>query len=266
MPVEVLGIGGVPHAGDQLSVVENEQRAREVAGYRQEKATDLRTATAPASLDTMFSALADKANLIEYPVVIKADVQGSTEAIVNALHKISNDEIKVRVLNSGVGAITESDVTLAHASGAPIVGFNVRPNAKAREMIERHKVRMKYFDVIYHLTDDIRQEMAGQWGPERIETVVGRAEVKEVFTSGKRDKAAGLLVTEGIIRKGIDARLTRGDVIVSQTTIASLRRFKDDVAEVRSGLECGVVLADTNDVKPGDMLEVFEVEMRDRTL
>ena len=266
MPVEVLGIGGVPLAGDQLSVVENEQRAREVASYRQEKATDLRTASAPASLENMFSALADKANLIEYPVVIKADVQGSTEAIVNALHKISNDEIKVRVLNSGVGAITESDVTLAHASGAPIVGFNVRPNAKAREMIERHKVRMKYFDVIYHLTDDIRQEMAGQWGPERIETVVGRAEVKEVFTSGKRDKAAGLLVVEGFIRKGIEARLTRADVIISQTTIASLRRFKDDVAEVRGGVECGVVLADTNDVKPGDMLEVFEVEMRDRTL
>ena len=266
MPVEVLGIGGVPLAGDQLSVVENEQRAREVASYRQEKATDLRTTTAPASLENMFSALADKANLIEYPVVIRADVQGSTEAIVTALHKISNDEIKVRVLNSGVGAITEGDVTLAHASGAPIVGFNVRPNAKAREMIERHKVRMKYFDVIYHLTDDIRQEMAGQWGPERIETVVGRAEVKEVFTSGKRDKAAGLLVVEGFIRKGIDARLTRADVIVSQTTIASLRRFKDDVAEVRGGVECGVVLADTNDVKPGDMLEVFEVEMRDRVL
>jgi len=266
LPVEVLGIGGVPHAGDTLTVVENEQRAREVAVYRQEKATERRTATAPASLDTMFSALAAKANVIEYPIVVKADVQGSAEAIVNALHKISNDEIKVRVLNSGVGAITESDVTLAQASGAPIVGFNVRPNAKARELVERHKVRMKYFDVIYHLTDDIRQEMAGQWGPERIETVVGRAEVKEVFTSGKRDKAAGLLVTDGFLRKGINARLTRQDVIVSQTTIASLRRFKDDVPEVRAGLECGVVLADTNDVKAGDMLEVFEVEMRDRTL
>ena len=266
LPVEVLGIGGVPHAGDMLTVVENEQRAREVAAYRQEKATERRTATAPASLDTMFSALAAKANVIEYPVVVKADVQGSAEAIVNALHKISNEEIKVRVLNSGVGAITESDVTLAHSAGAPIIGFNVRPNAKAREMVERHKVRMKYFDVIYHLTDDIRQEMAGQWGPEAIETVVGRAEVKEVFPAGKKDKAAGLLVLEGFIRKGINARLTRADVIVSQTTIASLRRFKDDVPEVRAGLECGVVLADTNDVKPGDQLEVYEVEMRERTL
>jgi translation initiation factor IF-2 len=165
-----------------------------------------------------------------------------------------------------VGAITESDVQLAFASGAPIVGFNVRPNAKAREMIDRHKVRMKYFDVIYHLTDDIRQEMAGQWGPERIETVVGRAELKEVFPAGKHDKAAGLLVTDGYIRKGIHARITRDDVIITKTTVASLRRFKDDVAEVRAGLECGVVLADTNDIKPGDILETFEVEMRDRVL
>jgi len=165
-----------------------------------------------------------------------------------------------------VGAITESDVNLAQASGAPIVGFNVRPNAKARELIERNKVRMKYFDVIYQLTDDIRSEMAGELGPEAIETVVGRAEVKEVFPAGKKDKAAGLLVVEGVIRKGLHARLTRNDVIVSRTTIASLRRFKDDVSEVRGGLECGVLLQDTNDIKPGDQLEVFEVEMRDRTL
>jgi translation initiation factor IF-2 len=266
LPVEVLGLGGVPMAGDTLTVVESEARAREVAAYRQEQATAKRTAMAPASLDTMFSALADKAKVIEYPVVVKADVQGTAEAIVNALHKISNDEIKVRVLNSGVGAITESDVTLAQASGAPIVGFNVRPNAKARELIERFKVRMKYFDVIYQLTDDIRQEMAGQWGPERIETVVGRAEIKEIFPAGKHDKAAGLLVTDGYIRKGIHARITRADVIISKTTVASLRRFKDDVPEVRAGLECGVVLQDTNDIKPGDVLETFEVEMRERTL
>jgi translation initiation factor IF-2 len=266
LPVEVLGLGGVPMAGDTLTVVENEARAREVAAYRQEIATAKRTVQAPTSLENMFSALAAKQAVIEYAVVVKADVQGSTEAIVNALNRISTDEIKVRILNSGVGAITESDVTLAQASGAPIIGFNVRPNAKAREMIERFKVRMKYFDVIYQLTDDIRLEMAGELGPERIETVVGRAEVKEVFPAGKKDKAAGLLVVEGFIRKGINARLTRNDVIVSQTVIHSLRRFKDDVAEVRGGLECGVVLADTNDVKTGDMLEVFEVEERERTL
>ena len=266
MPVEVLGLGGVPMAGDTLTVVESEARAREVAAFRHEQATAKRTATGPANLENMFSALAAKNNVIEYPVVIKADVQGSAEAIVNALNKISNDEIKVKILNSGVGAITESDVSLAQASGAPIIGFNVRPNAKAREMLERHKVRMKYFDVIYHLTEDISKEMAGVWGPERIETVVGRAEVKEVFPAGKHDKAAGLLVVEGYIKKGLFARLTRQDVIVSQTHIKSLRRFKDDVAEVRAGLECGVVLEDTNDIKPGDHLETFEVEMRDRVL
>jgi translation initiation factor IF-2 len=266
LPVEVLGIGGVPMAGDTLTVVESEARAREVALYRHERATAKRTAHAPASLENMFSALAAKNTVIEYPLVIRADVQGSVEAIVNALNKISTDEIKVRILQSGVGAITESDVNLAQASGAPIVGFNVRPNAKARELVERNKVRMKYFDVIYQLTDDIRSEMAGELGPEAIETVVGRAEVKEVFPAGKKDKAAGLLVVEGVIRKGLHARLTRNDVIVSRTTISSLRRFKDDVAEVRGGLECGVLLTDTNDIKAGDQLEVFEVEMRDRTL
>jgi translation initiation factor IF-2 len=266
LPVEVLGLGGVPMAGDTLTVVENEARAREVAAYRQEKATEKRTTQAPSSLENMFSALAAKQTVIEYPVVIRADVQGSAEAIVTALNKISTDEIKVRILNSGVGAITEGDVSLAQASGAPIIGFNVRPNPKAREMLARHKVRMKYFDVIYQLTDDIRGEMAGELGPERIETVVGRAEVKEVFPAGKKDKAAGLLVLEGYIRKGINARLTRNDVIVSQTVIHSLRRFKDDVSEVRGGLECGVVLQDTNDIKPGDNLEVFEVELRERTL
>ena len=266
LPVEVLGIGGVPMAGDTLTVVENEARAREVALFRGEQATARRTTTAPATIENMFSALTAKSAVIEYPIVVKADVQGSTEAIVNALNRISNDEIKVRVLSSGVGAITESDVGLAQASGAPIVGFNVRPNAKAREMIERQKVTLKYFDVIYHLTEEIAKEMAGIWGPERIEHVVGRAEVKEVFPAGKRDKAAGLLVLEGGIKKGLFARLTRADVIVSQTTIANLRRFKDDIAEVRAGLECGVVLQDTNDIKPGDMLEVFEVEQRERTL
>ena len=266
LPVEVLGLGGVPMAGDVLTVVDSEARAREVAAYRQERATAKRTTTAPASLENMFSALAAKQTLLEYPVVIKADVQGSAEAIVNALNRISNDEIKVRVLSSGVGAITESDVNLAYSSGAPVIGFNVRPNAKARDLVERFKVPMKYFDVIYKLTEEVAKEMAGIWGPERIEHVLGRAEVKEVFPAGKRDKAAGLLVLEGLIKKGLFARLTRADVIVSKTTIASLRRFKDDVAEVRAGLECGVVLQDTNDIKAGDMLEVFEVEERERTL
>ena len=265
VPVEVLGLSGVPNAGDMLTVVENEQRAREVATYRSEQARKQRTTQAPTSLENMFSAMGTEA-AIEYPVVIKADVQGTAQAIVQALNKISTDDIKVRVLHQGVGGITESDVTLAAASGAPIIGFHVRPNAKARQIAEREKVRFKYFDVIYDLTDDIRKEMAGELGPEIIETVVGRAEVKDVFPAGKRDKAAGLLVTDGFLKKGLLSRLTRQDVIVSKTVIASLRRFKDDVAEVRAGLECGVLLQDTNDIKSGDTLEVFEVEERERTL
>jgi translation initiation factor IF-2 len=265
MPVEVLGLGGVPSAGDTLTVVESEARAREVAAYRSEVATRKRTGGGPASLESMFSALKEK-QAVEYPLVVKGDVQGSVEAIVASLAKIGNDDIKARVLHSGVGAITESDVTLARASGAPIIGFNVRANAKAREIAEKSGVALKYYDVIYALLDEIRAGMAGELGPEYFETVVGRAEIKEIFPAGKKDKAAGLLVTDGYIKKGIHARVTRDDVIVSKTVIASLRRFKDDVAEVRAGLECGVVLEGTNDIKPGDMLEVFDVEERVRTL
>ena len=264
VPVEVLGLSAVPSAGDAFTVVENEARAREVAAYRQSVLDRTRTTSAPVSLENMFASHAS--TTMEFPMVVKADVHGSVEAIVHALNRLSTDEIRVRVLHSGVGAITESDVTLASASGAPIIGFNVRPNAKAREVAERNKVEFRYYDVIYHLTDWVKGAMAGELGPEIIETVVGRAEVREVFPAGKKDKAAGLLVTEGVIRKGLHTRLMREDVIVSKTVIASLRRFKDDVAEVRAGLECGVMLADTNDVQPGDTLEVFEVEERARTL
>jgi translation initiation factor IF-2 len=264
VPVEVLGLSAVPSAGDPFTVVENEARAREVASYRQGVLDRKRTTSAPMSLENMFASHASTTK--ELPLVVKADVQGSVEAIVHALNRLSTDEIRVRVLHSGVGAITESDVTLASASGAPIIGFNVRPNAKAREVADRNKVEFRYYDVIYHLTDWVKGAMAGELGPEIIETVVGRARVQEVFPAGKKDKAAGLLVLEGVIRKGLNARLTREDVIISKTTISSLRRFKDDVAEVTSGLECGVLLADTNDIKAGDSLEVFEVEERARTL
>ncbi|MGA1800011.1 translation initiation factor IF-2 [Sphingomonas sp. 4RDLI-65] len=266
MPVEVLGLSGVPAAGDPFQVVENEARAREVAEYRRSVKTDKRTASVPASLESMFSALKEK-QAIEYPLVVKADTQGTVEAIVGAINKISTDLIKARVLSSGVGGITESDVTLAAASGAPIIGFNVRPNAKAREIAERQKVAFKYYDVIYDLIDEIRAGMAGELGPEAFETVVGRADIREVFSAGKHGKAAGLLVTEGNIRKALKARITRNDVIIYQGEIASLRRFKDDVAEVRAGLECGVTFTSNFvDIKAGDVLETFEVEMRERTL
>ena len=265
LPVEVLGLSGVPSAGDTLSVVDSEARAREVATYRAGEATKKRTGTGPASLESMFSALKEK-QVQEYPLVIKGDVQGTVEAIVSSLAKIPDQDIRARVLHSGVGGVTESDVTLARASGAPIIGFNVRANAKAREIAERSGVALKYYDVIYDLLDDIRAGMAGQLGPEYFETVVGRAEIREVFPAGKHGKAAGLLVTEGYIKKALRARVTRDDVIIYTGSIASLRRFKDDVPEVRAGLECGVTLEATTDIKAGDFLETFEVEERERTL
>jgi translation initiation factor IF-2 len=264
VPVEVLGLSGVPSAGDTLTVVENEARAREVAEYRQGLLDRKRTTSAPVSLENMFASKAS--TTVEYPLVVKADVQGSAEAIVNALNRISTEDIRVRILHSGVGGITESDVILASASGAPIIGFNVRPNAKAREIAERNGVEFQYYDVIYHLTDAVKSAMAGELGPLMIENVVGRAEVREVFSAGKHGKAAGLLVTEGYIRKALRARITREDVIVYNGTIASLRRFKDDVPEVRAGLECGVTFEGHTDIKPGDYLETYEVEARERTL
>jgi translation initiation factor IF-2 len=264
-PVEVLGLSGVPSAGDTLSVVENEARAREVAAYRQGILDRKRTTSAPASLDTMFSALKEN-QAVEFPLLVKADVQGSVEAIVNAVNKISNEDIKARVLHAGVGGITESDVSLARASGAPIIGFNVRPNAKAREIAERDGVALQYYDVIYDLTDAVKAAMAGKIGPLLIENVVGRAEVREVFSAGKHGKAAGLLVTEGFIRKALKARITREDVIIYNGSIASLRRFKDDVPEVGAGTECGVTFEATTDIKPGDFVETYEVEERERIL
>jgi translation initiation factor IF-2 len=265
MPVEILGLSGVPSAGDPMSVVENEARAREVALYRANLATERRTVAPPIDMENLFADL-NAVKAMEYPIVIKADVQGSAEAIVNAVNKISTDLIKVRVLSAGVGGITESDVQLAAASGAPVIGFNVRPNTKAAALAKRDRVEFQYFDVIYHLTDAVRGAMAGELGPEMIEHVVGRAEIKEVFPAGKHGKAAGLLVTEGAIRKMLKARITRDDVIIYNGQINSLRRFKDDVAEVRAGLECGVTFDATNDIKAGDFLETFEVEERARTL
>jgi translation initiation factor IF-2 len=265
MPVEILGLSGVPSAGDPMSVVENEARAREVALYRANLATEKRTVSAPVDMENLFANL-NAVKAMEYPIVVKADVQGSVEAIVNAVNKISTDLIKVRVLSAGVGGITESDVQLAAASGAPVIGFNVRPNTKAAALAKRDRVEFQYFDVIYHLTDQVRNAMAGQLGPEMIEHVVGRAEIREVFAAGKHGKAAGLLVNEGAIRKLLKARITRDDVIIYNGQINSLRRFKDDVAEVRAGLECGVTFDATNDIKAGDFLETFEVEERERTL
>lgn len=265
MPVEVLGLSGAPMAGDLLSVVESEARAREIADYRRQVALTKRTTSAPASLETMFSAMKEN-KAIEFPVVVKADVHGSVEAIVAALNKLSTDEIRVRVLHSGVGAITESDVTLARASGAVIIGFNVRANAKAREAAHQSSVPLKYYDVIYDLIDEVKAGMAGALGPEYFENVVGRADVREVFQAGKFGKAAGVLVTEGVIRRNLKARVLRDDVIVYTGAIASLRRFKDDVNEVRQGYECGIGLEGFQDIQKGDVIETFEIEEKLRSL
>jgi translation initiation factor IF-2 len=265
MPVEVLGLTGVPLAGDPVTVVESEARAREVAEYRAGLANAKRIQSEPIDLESMFSVLR-QAKAQEYPVVVKADTQGSAEAIAGSLSKIGSDLIKCKVLLASVGGITESDVTLARASGAPIIGFGVRANAKAREIAQRDGVALKYYDVIYDLTDEVRAAMAGQLGPEAFETVVGRAQVLDVFQAGKTGKAAGLRVTEGFIKKNLRARVMRDDVIIYTGSIASLRRFKEDVAEVKIGLECGITLADSSDVKVGDFLETYEVEMKERTL
>jgi translation initiation factor IF-2 len=263
VPVEVLGLSGVPDAGDSLTVVENEARAREIASYRANLAQRKRTTSAPATLESMFAAKTSTQQ--EFPVVIKADVQGTTQAIVGALNKLSTEAIKVRILHSGVGGITESDVTLAAASKAPVIGFNVRANAKAREIAKRDGVALKYYDVIYDLTDEVRAAMEGQLGTESIEHVVGRANIQAVFAAGK-GKAAGLLVVEGVVRKALKARVMRNDVIVYTGEITSLRRFKDEVAEVGSGVECGVTFSNFTEMQPGDVLETFEVETRARTL
>ncbi|WP_310496937.1 translation initiation factor IF-2 [Sandarakinorhabdus sp.] len=265
-PVEVLGLTGVPGAGDPVTVVESEARAREVAEYRAGLANAKRTAgNGPANLETMFSVLR-AAKVQEFPLVIKADTQGSAEAIAGAVQKVGNEQIRAKVLLAGVGGITESDVTLAKASGAPIIGFGVRANAKAREIAQRDQVALKYYDVIYDLIEDVKAGMAGQLGPEFLENVVGRALVLDVFQAGKTGKAAGLRVQEGYIKKALRARVMCDDVIIYNGSIATLRRFKEDVSEVKSGQECGITLADSSDVRAGDIVETFEVESRDRVL
>ncbi|MFZ5609398.1 MAG: translation initiation factor IF-2 [Pseudomonadota bacterium] len=263
-PVEVLGLSGTPSAGDDFAVVENEARAREVSSYRQGLARRHRQA-APTSLEKLFSQMKE-AKAEEYPVVIKGDVQGSVEAITAALAKLGTDEIKVRVLHAAVGGITESDVALAKASGAAIIGFNVRANRQAREMAEAEGVPLKYYAIIYELVDDVRAAMAGQLGPEVVETVIGTAEVREVFSAGKTGKAAGCRVTEGAIRRAEKARILRDGVIVYTGKITNLRRFKDDVEEVRNGLECGMTFENFSDIKPGDEVQVFSEETRERVL
>ncbi len=266
MPVEMLGLNGVPEPGDQFVVVESEARAREVADFRGRKRREKASAkSSGTSLEQMMAQLQD-AEIKELPLVIKGDVQGSVEAIVGSLEKLSTTEVRVKVLHTGVGAISESDVILAGASGAPVIGFNVRANAQARDEAERSKVEIRYYSIIYNLIDDIKGVLSGMLKPEIRETFLGNAQILEVFTVGKSTKVAGCRVTEGLVRRGAKVRLIRDGTVIHEGELSQLKRFKDDVQEVPSGQECGMSFARYEDLKVGDVIECFSVETIQRTL
>jgi translation initiation factor IF-2 len=266
VPVETLGLDGVPDAGDPLVVVDNERRAREITEYRQRKRRTQATATTPrSSVEEMFSQLAS-GEAKELPVVIKSDVHGSMEAIVAGLQKLGTEEVSVRILHAGVGAITESDITLALASKAWVLGFNVRANAQARELAKRDGVDIRYHSIIYELLDEAKAALSGMLSPTARETTLGHAEIREVFSITKIGRIAGCMVTDGLIRRSARVRLLRDDVVIHDGALGSLRRFKDDVREVREGFECGIGIEGYNDIREGDVIEAYEVEQIARTL
>ncbi|WP_313351630.1 translation initiation factor IF-2, partial [Paracoccus sp. (in: a-proteobacteria)] len=267
VPVEVLGLNGTPEAGDVLNVVETEAQAREIADYRIQAAKDKRAAAGAAvTLDQMLAKAKADQSVAELPVVIKADVQGSAEAIVQALEKIGNDEVRVRVLHYGVGAITESDVGLAEASQAPVIGFNVRANAPARSSANQKGVEIRYYSIIYDLVDDIKAAASGLLSAEVRENFIGYAEIKEVFRVSGVGNVAGCLVTEGVARRSAGVRLLRDNVVIHEGTLKTLKRFKDEVKEVQSGQECGMAFENYDDVRKGDVIEIFEREEVQRQL
>ncbi|MEM7073933.1 MAG: translation initiation factor IF-2 [Pseudomonadota bacterium] len=267
VPVEVLGLNGTPEAGDVLNVVDTEAQAREIAEYREKAAKEKRAAAgAGATLEQLLAQAKENENVKEMPVVVKADVQGSAEAIVQAMDKIGNDEVRVRVLHSGVGAITESDIGLAEASGAPVIGFNVRANAPARNSANQKGVEIRYYSVIYDLVDDVKAAASGLLGAEIRENFIGYAEIKEVFKVSGVGKVAGCLVTEGVARRSAGVRLLRDDVVIHEGTLKTLKRFKDEVPEVQSGQECGMAFENYDDIRQGDVIEIFEREEVERAL
>ncbi len=267
VPVEVLGLHGTPEAGDVLNVVETEAQAREIAEYRENVAKEKRAAQGAAKTleQLMAKAKADE-NVKELPVIVKADVQGSAEAITQAMEKIGNEEVRVRVLHSGVGAITETDIGLAEASGAPVIGFNVRANASARAAANQKGVEIRYYSVIYDLVDDVKAAASGLLSAEIREKFIGYAEIKEVFKVTGVGKVAGCLVTEGVARRSAGVRLLRDNVVIHEGTLKTLKRFKDEVAEVQSGQECGMAFENYDDIRSGDVIEIFEREEIQRTL
>tara|TARA_B100000676_G_scaffold20833_1_gene18035 strand:- start:899 stop:3475 length:2577 start_codon:yes stop_codon:yes gene_type:complete len=265
-PVEILGLGGTPDAGDEFSVVENEARAREITEFRQRRDRDAKVqAGARGTLDEMFSQI-QAGQVKEIPVVVKADVQGSVEAIVQSAQNLSNEEVSVRVLHTGVGGINESDVTLAKASNAMMVGFNVRANAQARQLAEAEGLDIRYYAIIYDLVDDLKSMLTGMLAPQIRETFLGNAAIKEVFNITKVGRVAGCEVTEGVVRRGSRVRLLRDDVVIHEGALSTLKRFKDEVREVTQGFECGMAFENYQDIKEGDEIECFDVEEIARTL
>ena len=268
MPVEILGMQGTPAAGDRFAVVENEAKAREISEYRQRLAREKQVAKSAGqrgSLEQMMSQLQDT-GLKSFPLLIKGDVQGSIEAIDGALEALGTDEVRANIVHSGAGAITESDVSLAAASNAAIIGFNVRANKQAREAADREGIEIRYYNVIYDLVDDVKDAMSGLLSPERRETFIGNAEIREVFNITKVGKVAGCLVTEGEVERGAGVRLIRDNVVIHEGTLKTLKRFKDEVSKVISGQECGMAFERYEDIRQGDIIECFRVEHVARTL
>jgi len=259
-PVEVLGLEGLPQAGDQLLVVAEREKARQVSEYREQKAREATLAkTTKLSLEG-FAEQIKSAGVKELPIILKTDVQGSAEVLADTLTKLSTDKVKIKILHTGVGAITENDVLLASASNAVIIGFNVRPERKAQELAEMEKVDIRLHSIIYELQDEIKKAMAGLLEPIIKETYLGRAEVRETFRVPKVGTVAGCYVQDGTIKRDADVRLIRDGVQVYKGKIGSLKRFKDDVSEVRHGMECGIAISNYNDVKRGDVIEAFVTE------
>jgi translation initiation factor IF-2 len=266
IPVELLGLSGVPAAGDEATVVRDERKAREVANYRAGKFREVKLARQQKSkLENMFSNMA-AGDVAELNIVLKADVQGSVEAIADSLVKLSTEEVKVNIVGSGVGGITETDAVLAEASNAIILGFNVRADASARRAIEAASVDLRYYSIIYQLIDEVKQAMSGMLAPEFKQEIIGLAEVRDVFKSPKLGAIAGCMVTEGLIKRNAPIRVLRDNVVIYEGELESLRRFKDDVAEVKNGYECGIGVKNYNDVRVGDQIEVFETIEIQRTI
>ena len=262
----MLGLNGSPVAGDDFVVVETESRAREIVDYRQREIRKKQaTAGARGTVEQMLSAIA-AGHAEELPILIKSDVHGSLEAIQSSLEKISNETVTVRILHGAGGGINESDVTLAAASNAIIIGFNVRANPQARELAQQSNLDIRYYSIIYNVIDDIKTALSGLLAPDLKEEFLGNAEIREIFNISKVGKVAGCIVTEGNIRRGANVRLLRDNIVIHEGSLKTLRRFKEEVRDVREGTECGAGFENYNDIQVGDFIECFEVKEIARTL